>query len=329
MCLSDLDQEIKLGQVRSKYPVLVSNRLQQCCLKSDGVARQFQPSISELETTAEENSDPIGDATHSPVKGIVHRYPNRLLLIPTVKCPSYCRFCFRKARVGHEANLTREEVVTALDYIRTQEKVEEVILSGGEPFSLTNELLQFLFESLDQMSHVKVIRIHTRIQLTGDEQALQKLMQLNWPLKQVFVVVHCNHSDEIDARFTDFISAFKENRATVLSQSVLLKGVNDSTTILSQLFCTLAQQGVIPYYLHHPDLVKGAGHFRVSLRRGMELMKTLQGNSSGYAIPKYVLDIPGGLGKVPVNSDWIVLVSGSRYEIRSPFGGKITYFDCN
>lgn len=329
MSLNNLPVDHTLVEVASRYPVLISPPLQKRCQQSNALARQFSPSIREFETEAKELADPIGDGAHSPVKGIVHRYPNRLLLIPSVNCPSYCRFCFRKARVGQETNLSRLEIENALDYIKSQPNVEEVILSGGEPLALSNALLNYIFESLGQIKHVKVIRVHTRIQLTGDNLALEKIKGIKWTNKPLFVIVHCNHPDEIDSRFSAFVAEFKQNKATVLSQSVLLNEVNDSVLVLKKLFTTLTHQGVMPYYLHHPDLVEGAGHFRVSLEKGMALMKSLQGDLPGYAIPKYVLDLPGGFGKVPVNLDWIKPLSDSLYEIKSPFGDTIVYSDCN
>ena len=317
-----------LEKVATQYPVLTSKPLQVLCQQSKAVAQQFEPSIHELETVEKEFTDPIGDASHTPIKGIVHRYPNRVLLTPSVNCPSYCRFCFRKARVGQEKDLTNTELNSAINYIKSNAQINEVILSGGEPLALSVKSLNAIFRTLEKINHIKVIRIHTRIQLTGGEQALTRLGNINWPSTQLYIVLHCNHPDEIDDRFRTFVELFKQSTAVVLSQTVLLKEINDSTTTLNQLFTTLTQCGVTPYYLHHPDLVKGAGHFRVSLKRGMKILQELQGEMPGYAIPRYILDLPGGLGKVPINKSWLNEVSDETYEITSPFGKKTTYLDC-
>ena len=321
--------ENSLDAVKAKYPVQLSKPLQVLCKTSDAVAQQFMPSIKELQISTDEFADPIGDSPHTPVKGVIHRYPNRVLLTLSVNCPSYCRFCFRKARVGQELELTDAEVDSALDYIKNDPKIDEVILSGGEPLMLSVKLLNDIFRKLDQITQIKVIRIHTRIQLTGPDATIQKLNEISWPKKQFFVVIHCNHPDEIDQKFRNFTTQIKKKGGVLLSQSVLLKSINDNAPTLNQLFSKLVRHGVIPYYLHHPDLVKGAGHFRVSLKKGMALMKALQGEISGYAIPQYILDLPGGYGKVPINESWIEKISDTTYEIRSPFGQKITYSDCS
>jgi len=327
MCPFKNTEENPLDLVKARYPALISDALQNRCKASEAIAKQFMPSTKELTSTVGEFTDPIGDAQHSPLKGIIHRYPNRILLTPSVNCPSYCRFCFRKARVGQEKALTPTEINSALTYIEDHPEIEEVILSGGEPLTLPVKLLNDIFIKLDQIEQVKVIRVHTRIQLTGSTAHLQKLIQISWPKKQFFVVIHCNHPDEVDQNLINLTTLIKKSGGVVLSQSVLLKEINDSVPVLKKLFNKLIHHGVVPYYLHHPDLVKGAGHFRVSLSHGMELMKTLRGEIPGYAIPQYILDLPGGLGKIPVNRDWLVKIDKNSYKATSPFGKKITYTD--
>ncbi|HLI21940.1 MAG TPA: lysine-2,3-aminomutase-like protein [Stellaceae bacterium] len=267
----------------------------------DPIARQFVPDAQELLTAPDERGDPIGDHTHEPVKGIVHRYPDRVLLKPVHVCPVYCRFCFRREDVGPGgAALDAAELAAALDYIRSNSNIWEVILSGGDPLMLSARRLKAIMSALDSMPHVAVIRIHTRVPVAAPGKLTPALVKALRAEKAVYVVLHANHPRELTAAVKAAAGRLSRAGIPLLSQSVLLKGVNDDSATLEALFRALVAMRVKPYYLHHPDLAHGTAHLRLGLGAGQALMKTLRGRVSGLCQPSYVLDLPGGHGKVPV-----------------------------
>lgn len=268
---------------------------------ADPIARQFLPDARELLRAPEERADPIGDAAKSPMKGIVHRYPDRVLLTPVHVCPVYCRFCFRREKVGPGSEaLTRAETAAALDYIRAHPEIFEVILTGGDPLVLAPAKLGTLVAALDAIPHVKVIRLHTRAPVAQPGVVTPALAKALRSDKAVYVVLHCNHPREVTKALAAAVLRLVKAGVPVLSQSVLLKGVNDDEETLEALFRALVAARVKPYYLHHPDLAPGTAHFRTDLATGRALMRKLRGRLSGLAQPAYVLDVPGGHGKVSV-----------------------------
>jgi lysine 2,3-aminomutase len=267
----------------------------------DPIARQFVPSDAELLTTPDERADPIGDNAHSPVKGIVHRYADRVLLKPSHACPVYCRFCFRREMVGPGGEaLSPAELDTALDYVRARPEIWEVILSGGDPLILSPRRIAEIVRSLDAIEHVGVIRVHTRVPVVDPLRVSDELVAALRAEKAVYVVLHINHARE----FTDAARAacrrLSDAGIVLLSQSVLLKGVNDDAATLEDLFRALVRNRIKPYYLHQGDLAPGTSQFRTTIAQGQALMRDLRGRVSGLCQPTYVLDIPGGHGKVPV-----------------------------
>lgn len=271
----------------------------------DPVALQYVADPRELIVAPEERTDPIGDRTHSPVKGIVHRHPDRVLLKAASVCSVHCRFCFRKTMLGQEEEtLSDAEMGRALDYVAQSPSVREVILTGGDPLVLSVRRIAGIFGRLDAIAHVKCIRIHSRVPVADPARVTPALCALMERVKPVYIVVHVNHAQELTDAAVAALRALRRGGAVLLSQSVLLKGVNDDARVLEELFLRLVELRVKPYYLHHPDLVPGTGHFRVSIARGRELMRALRALVSGLAVPSYVLDIPGGYGKVPLEAEW-------------------------
>ncbi|MEO9166853.1 MAG: lysine-2,3-aminomutase-like protein, partial [Aestuariivirga sp.] len=270
-----------------------------------------------------ELSDPIGDQTHSPVKGIVHRYSDRLLLTPTHTCAVYCRFCFRREKVGKaDAALNKSEMDAALDYISAHPKVSEVILSGGDPLVLSDRRISEIMQRLAAIAHVQVIRIHTRVPVVEPARITPALLKILRVRPAVYMVLHVNHVAELSAPVKKTIARMARAGIPLLSQSVLLKGVNDSSEVLEDLFRTLVANRVKPYYLHQLDKAQGTSHFRVSIKRGQDLMRSLRGRLSGIAQPTYVVDIPGGHGKVPIGPTYL-----TENEIADPQGRRHQYFD--
>jgi len=274
--------------------------------ESDPVALQYLPDPRELEIAPGELDDPIGDHAHSPVKGIVHRHPDRVLLKISSVCAVNCRFCFRKTMLGTpEETLDEEEITQALDYIAATPSIWEVILTGGDPLILSPRRLAGVLDRLEEIGHVKIIRIHSRIPVADPARISPPLLKALDRQKPLYIVVHVNHRQELADPAQKALRDLHKSGVALLSQSVLLKNVNDTVEALEALFRALTELRVKPYYLHHPDKVPGAGHFRVSIEEGQILMRALRAKTSGLALPTYVLDIPGGFGKIPLEDAYI------------------------
>jgi len=259
------------------------------------------PNGAELEIARDERTDPIGDAHWSPIPGIVHRYPDRVLLKPTLLCPVYCRFCFRREVVGKRpVMLDQSALAGAFDYIRRRPEIWEVIITGGDPFVLAPRRLAEIVHTLDRISHVAVIRFHTRVPMVDPSRVKPALVRALAAEKAVYVVVHANHPRELTQAAKEALTRLTRAGIPLLSQTVLLRGVNDDAAVLEALFRGLVAMRVKPYYLHHADLAPGTAHFRTGIAAGQQLVRSLRGRISGLCQPTYVLDIPGGYGKVPI-----------------------------
>lgn len=273
--------------------------------RDDPIAAQFVPRARELDVQPHELRDPIGDAVHTRVRGLIHRYPDRVLLEPVSVCPVYCRFCFRREQVGpkRDANasmLSDAELADALDYIRAHEQIWEVILSGGDPLILAPARLARVLAALDAIEHVRVIRIHTRVPVVDSRRIDAELLAALAVDTTVYVVLHCNHPRELTDAAARACASLVDAGIPMLAQTVLLRGINADAATLEALFRRLVELRVKPYYLHHADLAEGTSEFRTSIAEGQALMRALRGRVSGLCQPSYVLDIPGGHGKVPI-----------------------------
>jgi lysine 2,3-aminomutase len=268
---------------------------------ADPIAAQFVPTGAELTEAPEERGDPIGDARWSPVPGIVHRYPDRVLLKPTLLCPVYCRFCFRREVVGKKgAVLDQTSLARAFDYIRQRPQIWEVIVTGGDPFLLATRRIANIVRILDRIPHLGVLRFHTRVPVVDPVRVSRALVEALAAEKAVYVVVHANHPRELTTQVQEAVLKLSRAGIPLLSQTVLLRGVNDDAAVLEALFRRLVAMRVKPYYLHHADLARGTSHFRTGIASGQRLVRSLRGRVSGLCQPTYVLDIPGGYGKVPI-----------------------------
>jgi lysine 2,3-aminomutase len=291
--------------------------------RNDPIGRQFLPSLSELDRSPEENADPIGDLVRSPVKGLVHRYRDRVLLKPLHTCPVYCRFCFRRESVGPDGagSLSDTELAGAFAYIASHEEIFEVIVSGGDPFMLSPRRIASIVEATARAPHVKVMRWHSRVPLVDPDRVGAELIAAakSFP-GAVYVAVHANHPREFTAAGRAALARLVDAGVALLSQSVLLKGVNDDVKVLEDLMRTFVANRVKPYYLHHGDLAPGTAHFRTTIAEGQALMRALRGRLSGIAQPTYVVDLPGGYGKVPVGPSYL-----AQDRIADPAGGWHSY----
>jgi lysine 2,3-aminomutase len=293
----------ELAKVTAAYATAITPSLAELIDRADPndpIARQFVPSIAELDVQPEELPDPIGDKTHEPVEGIVHRYPDRVLLKAVSVCPVYCRFCFRREMVGpdKDGNLSPAELDAALAYIREHSEIWEVIVTGGDPFMLSARRADALTRALEAIPHVKVIRWHTRMPVADPDRINNEFVAaIRSKSKAVYVAVHCNHPRELTPAVRAACARMIDAGIPLLSQSVLLSGVNDDIATLEQLMRGFIETRIKPYYLHHADLAPGTSHFRTTVEHGQALVRELRDRVSGLAQPHYVIDIPGGVSK--------------------------------
>jgi lysine 2,3-aminomutase len=292
---------------------------------ADPIARQFVPTTSELIAAPGESADPIGDARHEAVPGVIHRYPDRVLLKATHACPVYCRFCFRREVVGPggEQALSPEKLDAALAYIAGKPAIFEVILTGGDPFILSPRRIADLTRRLAAIPHVQVLRWHTRVPVVDPARITPELIDaLRAGSEAVYIGIHANHPREFTPAARNAIARLADAGLALVSQTVLLKGVNDDAATLESLMRTFLANRIKPYYLHHADRAPGTSHFRTTIEQGQALMRALRGRLSGLAQPTYILDIPGGVAKVPIgpaylDDDTVTDPSGARHPYRT------------
>ena len=300
-----------LQTVASRYAIAVTPDLAALIDPNDPadpIARQFVPTKEELFVSEGESADPIGDDAYSPVAGIVHRYPDRVLLKLVQVCAVYCRFCFRREMVGpgKDSALSEAAYTSALDYIRAHKEIWEVILTGGDPLMLSPRRLAQVINDLAAIDHVRIIRIHTRVPVADPSRISDDMVRaLKVDRAAVWVALHANHARELAQRARTAVARLIDAGIPMVSQSVLLRGVNDSVAALEELMRAFVECRIKPYYLHHGDLAPGTAHLRTTLAHGQALMGALRGRVSGLCQPQYVLDIPGGAGKSPVGPNYL------------------------
>lgn len=271
----------------------------------DPIGRQVVPTPAELQTAPWELHDPIGDDALSPVPGIVHRYADRALLKPLLVCPLYCRFCFRREHVGPDGGLLSDEALnTALDWIADHPAISEIILTGGDPLMLSPRRLRHIIEALSAMPHIQTIRIHSRVPVADPARITSAMLDALETDRALWIVLHANHASEMTGQARAAIRQIQSRAIPVLSQSVLLRGVNDTEEALEALLRAFVTARIKPYYLHQLDPAPGTSHFHVAIDEGRALLARLRGRVTGLAWPTYVLDIPGGAGKVPLGPDY-------------------------
>lgn len=289
--------------------------------ETDPLRKMVLTSNLEQEIHKYEVSDPIGDESHSPVPGIVHRYPDRCLLMLTSACAVHCRFCFRKNLLTSNTAHYQK----CFDYLKDHTELWEVILSGGDPFTFTDAFMGKVIRDIRDIPHIKMIRFHTRTPAVYPMRVNDRFLKIITAAMPFTIVIHINHPREITAEFAESVRKLRSTGALVLSQTVLMKGVNDNACILEALCKGVMEVGIKPYYLHHVDPAAGTHHFRIPVEEGKNIMQQLRGNIPGTCIPEYVIDTPGGYGKIPVF--WFQHTSEKTYEAISFEGKKIVYKD--
>lgn len=318
--LLDASDRAAIDAVAARYAIAITPAVRDLiAAPDDPIARQFVPSPAELTTASHEHPDPIGDDRFSPVKGVVHRYPDRALLKPLLICPVYCRFCFRREHVGPEGGvLTEAELETAYAWFAAHPAIREAILTGGDPLMLSSRRLGAIIDRLSSIPHIETIRIHTRVPTTDPDRVDDALTATLTTDRPLWLVLHANHAREFTAQARDALNRLRRAGVSLLGQSVLLRGVNDSPEALEALFRAMIAAGVKPYYLHQLDAAPGTARFHVPIAEGQRLLAALRGRVTGLAWPTYVLDIPGGYGKVPIGPQFLQQ-DGS---VRDPSGTK-------
>lgn len=320
-----------------RFPVLIPefySKLIDWNNPRDPLRKMVEPSSLENSIKKYEKDDPIGDKPKTVVRGLIHRYPDRVLLNLTMACAVHCRFCFRKNLLVGKSAQYKPDIGKIISYLKNHKEIWEVIFSGGDPFMIPAKFLDEILLKINKLDHVHVVRFHTRIPVVdplslnknGVIGLLDRIFNKARPqAKKLIIVIHVNHPKEITEEFRKTICKFEKLGAMVLSQTVLLKGVNDSAKILAELFRKLVASGVKPYYLHHLDIAKGTHYFRVSIEKGKKIFQNLRENLSGICLPEYVVEIPGGMGKIPVFR--LNKIGKKNYTATNLEGKKVKYVD--
>jgi len=292
----------------------------------DPIRLQSVPSVNETKVYPWEMSDPLDEEGESPVKNIVHRYPDRVLFLVTRCCAMYCRHCTRRRLVGEEDySISKEETAVAIDYIRRTKEIRDVLISGGDPLTLSDGQLEYIISSLRAIDHVEVIRIGTRVPVTMPMRITPSLLAMLKKYQPLWINTHFNHPKEITALSAKACEDIIDAGIPLGNQSVLLKGINNNTATMKELLLKLVKHRIRPYYLYQCDMSEGLQHFRTDVREGINIIRDLTGNISGFAVPKFVIDAPGGGGKVPMNPDYIISLDNNKVVMRNYLGKTYEY----
>ncbi len=287
------------------------------------IRRQVIPRIEETTTASWEMSDPCAEDSHSPVPGLVHRYPDRVLFLVTDRCAAYCRYCTRSRLVSNATGYDfHPQFDQQIEYIEQHPEIRDVLLSGGDPLLFSDEKLEYLLSRLRKIPHVEFLRIGTRIPLFLPQRITAELCEMLRQFHPLFVSIHSNHPRELTTEVRDALGRLADAGIPLGNQTVMLRNVNDEVAIMKAHVQKLLMCRVRPYYIYQCDLISGSAHLRTSVRKGIELMKGLRGHTTGYAVPQFVIDAPGGGGKVPVNPEYVLSLNDDRVVIRN-FEGKV------
>ena len=292
---------------------------------SHPLRRNVIPVVEELLVTKNEQSDPLHEKSFSPVKGIVHRYPDRVLFTVTQVCSNYCRYCTRSHSVGRLDKLGRLDFEKAFNYIANHKEVRDVLISGGDPLTLSDEILDYILSNIRRIEHVEIIRIGTRIPVVLPQRITDGLIGVLKKYHPLFISLHFSHPSEITDECAKACNKLADGGFPLGSQTVLLKGINDNVPTMKELMHKLLKIRVRPYYLYQCDLIPGSGHFRTTVKKGLEIIKGLRGYTSGYAVPNFVVDAPGGGGKIPLLPNYVVEHNQERIVLRNYKGVLCEY----
>ncbi|MEA5470718.1 lysine 2,3-aminomutase [Spirulina sp. 06S082] len=292
------------------------------------IRRQVIPLGRELVDFVGMQEDSLAEDEHSPIPGLVHRYPDRVLMLVTTHCASYCRYCTRSRLVGDfQQTFKKNDLERQLDYIRQAPQIRDVLLSGGDPLTLSPILLDYILSRLREIEHLEIVRIGTRVPVFLPQRITDEFCNMLRKYHPLWINVHINHPKEITPELSAALAKLADAGIPLGNQSVLLAGINDRLDIQQELLLKLVKNRVRPYYIYQCDLVKGAGHFRTTVARGMEIVEGLRGHTSGYAVPTYVVDAPGGGGKIPVMPQYLISQGVNKVVLRNYEGYITTYYE--
>ena len=335
--LSELEKHINLSEEERSGIILSGNRLAMSITphfmnlvdKDDPncpIRRQIIPRMEESLDDPLEMADPCGEDSHMPVPGLVHRYPDRVLFLVTDRCASYCRYCTRSrvvSGVGEQQLETQWEA--AFEYLERTPQVRDVLLSGGDPLLFSDNKLEKILKRLRSIPHIQFVRIGSRIPIFLPQRITDSLCDMLKKYHPLFISIHANHPKEITTEVKAGLEKLADAGIPLGNQSVLLKGVNDDVETQKALVHKLLMSRARPYYLYQCDLIKGSSHLRTSVAKGIEIIEGLRGHTTGYAIPQYVIDGPGGGGKIPINPNYITQRDEQRVTLRNYEGKQFTY----
>jgi lysine 2,3-aminomutase len=314
-----------LEQVIARYPMRINPyALAQIRRHGEPLRRQMVPCIKEI-SADDGQPDPLHEERQSPVNGIIHRYPDRVVFLVSNRCAVYCRFCMRKRQVGHAMPIGWEALQQGIDYIRASTGIRDVVLSGGDPLLRTDDQVEWLLAKLHAIAHVETIRIHSRVLSTLPQRITPDLAAILRRFAPLYVNTHFNHAAEITPQAEKACRLLVDAGIPVGCQTVLLRGVNDTPPVMQALMRRLVAIRVRPYYLHHMDPVAGTAHFRVPIGRGLALMRSLRGHLSGLCVPQYMIDLPGGGGKIPLLPDYVKETREDTMVVENYQGERFTY----
>lgn len=319
-----IDRE-KVKKVISRYPMRINSYyLSLIRHEGDPLWKQAVPDISEIEDTWGEN-DPLTEEAQSPVPNLIHRYPDRAVFLISSDCAMFCRYCMRKRNVGHRFVINEHGIEAGIRYIRDHSHIRDMIFSGGDPLLISDDRLKEILTQVRAISHVEIIRIHTRVPCTLPQRITPELCQMLKKFHPLYINTHFNHPAEITPQSSMACAMLADVGIPLGCQTVLLKGVNDDPEIMKHLMQKLMTIRVRPYYIHQGDLVRGTGHFYTHPKRGLEIIEKLRGHTSGLCVPQLMIDLPGGGGKIPLLPEYVQKKEKSRWLIRNYEGKSFEY----
>lgn len=322
------DEVYAINSLKNRLPLRISPHFAALIYDSkpgDPLRRTVIPSGNELITTDAEKSDPLNEMESSPVPGIVHRYPDRALFTATQFCSSYCRYCTRSHSVGRLGHLTKSEWDCAIDYLRAHTEIRDVIISGGDPLTMNDQKIEYLLSSLHSIKHIEMLRLGTKVPVMLPQRITKELVTMLHKYHPLFMSLHFTHPAELTDETKRACEMLADAGIPLGSQTVLLKGINDDPVVMKSLMQKLLTIRVKPYYLYQCDLIPGSSHFRTTIEKGIEMIENLRGHTSGYAVPQFVVDAPGGGGKIPILPDYVVESGPEKWVLRNYKMKNYTY----
>ena len=293
---------------------------------NDPIRKQAVPTMNELYVAPNESADPLFEDVDSPVYGLTHRYPDRVLVLVTDQCSMYCRHCTRRRKAGEtDMPMSMSKIDKMVEYVAAHESIRDVLISGGDPFTLSTERLEQIIKKFKSIPHVEIVRIGTRTPVVMPQRITDELVNMLKKYHPIWVNTHFNHPNEITPYSERALAKLADAGIPLGNQSVLLRGVNDCPQVMKKLVHLLVKNRVRPYYIYQCDLSEGISHFRTTVARGIEIIEYLRGHTSGFAVPTYVIDAPGGGGKIPVNPQYLVSMGAGKVVLRNYEGGTFVY----